>query len=636
MPNPDDRSWKEKYLQALDDLEREQKSREQDERVLRHALSRLSLAVETPDQQFSRELQHLRDAIRGDDELARIQQLMEDISASMLRLDQRERSTSEIEIALRALEQGLDRVRVPQGLRKATKELKHALQSAGKQADRGSALNAYASFTAGLIDWLGSEGPQEKTGLLGRLLGRDGSSDETPTKTLSEGERAEESGARADAEPPAGDDAVRGSALASDNDDISATSEPIGLSDEEARTPGRAADLERLGTSTAASLESDADTRSEDVSADRSPEQQESALPAFATPPFNQVLFDLVNRLHLPIELGARAQRICNRLHEPPSTELASEAVGEIADLMARSRLLVEQEKRDMELFLAQLMGRLRELEDALGTSLGHHERATAEGSAIDANMSAEVQRIHQSVAEARDISGLKVSIKKHLENIQTQMEARKELEQTQLKLAQAEAAHLRESLARVESESQELRERLSDARQRALHDALTGLHNRLAYDERIEQEIERWTRYARPAVLSIWDIDYFKRINDTFGHTAGDNALKAVAKLLQESTRKSDFLARFGGEEFMLLLPETDIDTALELANRLRERVAGKRFQYRGQPVPLSISCGLATFIERDTPEDIYRRADAALYRAKAAGRNRCLVFEPGMLEKD
>jgi diguanylate cyclase len=346
------------------------------------------------------------------------------------------------------------------------------------------------------------------------------------------------------------------------------------------------------------------------------------------------VLFDLIKRLDLPGEFSGRAQRIGTRLLEPPTVELAETAVGDIADLVAKSRLQIEQEKRDIEQFLSQLTGRLQEIDRHLGESLGHRERANAEGSAIDASLSAEVAQIHRSVAEAHDFSSLKTSIKTHLENIQAQMQARKELEQSQLELAQAEAARLRETLNRVEGESRQLRERLQDARERALRDALTGLHNRLAYDERIAQELERWNRYARPAVLSIWDIDHFKRINDTFGHTAGDNALRAVAKILQEATRKSDFLARFGGEEFMLLLPETDIATALELADRLRERVATKRFQYRGQPVPLSISCGLATFLEKDSPEDIYRRADIALYRAKAAGRNRCLVFAPDMLE--
>ncbi|MBK5970759.1 hypothetical protein CCR91_18840 [Thiorhodovibrio winogradskyi] len=546
---------------------------------------------------------------------------MEDISASMLRLDQRESGASEIETALRGFEEGLERIQVPQGLRKATKDLKKALQEAGKHADRRIALSAYASFTAGLVDWLGTEVRQEKSSLFGRLLGRDG-----PAATAPAAEQAEETSGETAAEPPrqpdadpATDSATSASPAVADGAEIPSASETPGPTGSARGSQDDETGAEPHATGSAAGVGADGDMPKEGLSD--------------APPSFNQVLFDLINRLDLPVELAPRAKHISDRLHEPPSLELAGQAVGEIADLMARSRHQVEQEKRDMEQFLSQLMGRLRELEDALGTSLGQRELATAEGSAIDANMSAEVERIQQSVAEAQDISGLKVSIKKHLENIQVQMEARKELEQTQLKLAQAEATHLRESLARVEGESQELRERLTDARQRALHDTLTGLHNRLAYDERIEQEIERWTRYARPAVLSIWDIDYFKRINDTFGHTAGDNALRAVAKLLQESTRKSDFLARFGGEEFMVLFPETDIETALELADRLRERVAGKRFQYRGQPVPLRISCGLAGFVDKDTADEVYRRADIALYRAKAAGRNRCIVFEPEML---
>lgn len=586
MTNTETTSWKEKYfstLETLEVLENKNKERERTETILRQAMSRLSLAVETKDPQLNAELEALRKTVRAGSDIQRIQQSMEEISASILRLDQRQTSADSIAATLERLEHRSERTQLPNDIRQATRELKKQLRQASKQADPRAALDAYASYADSLIDWVATEAGDESPGLLGRLFGR---KDDTP-------------GAE---EPPVG------------------ASETI--------TPPQSGEP----------LEQTAATETPPVGEEgiqaTAGETHAPDLPA--TLSFNQVLFDLLNRLDLPATFSTRAQRLGARLHQPPTAALATAAVTEIADLVARSRHQVEQEKQEIEQFLSQLTGRLQELDHLLGDSLGNREHANAQGNAIDASMSAEVEQIQRSVAEARDFDGLKTSIRTHLENIQEQMQARKELEQTQLKMAEAEAAHLRESLAKVEGESQELRARLKDARDRALRDALTGLANRLAYDERIGQEIARWIRYGHPTVLSIWDIDHFKKINDTFGHTAGDNALKAVAKLLEEATRDSDFLARFGGEEFMLLLPETDIATALELANRLRERVAAKRFQYRGQPVPLSISCGLAHFIDQDTAEDVYRRADVALYRAKAAGRNCCKVFEPGMLDQD
>lgn len=544
MPNETPNSWKEKYLDTLDTLEQEQKAWTETEKTLRHALSRLSLAIETKDRALNAQLEDLRKTIRKDGRIAQIQGLMEEISASILRIDQQQREADTVGAALEKLEHSLEGVQLPSELRKSIRDLKRGLDAARKNGDLQQALETYSGVVAEVFAWMTEQPAATKAGLFGRLFSR---------KDDDEGQ------------------------------------DEAGLVAREGAQPGSLA-----------------------------------ALPAFT-----QVLFDLINRLDLPEELKEQKQRISNKLNDQPSPELAESVIADIADLMAKARRQVEQEKNDLEEFLSQLTRRLQELDRHLGDSAGNREQATAQGSAIDASMSAEVAEIRRSVAEAQDFHGLKSSIQVHLENIQEHMDARRQLEREQLARAEAEVNHLRQELAQVENESQDLRQRLQDARERALRDALTGLYNRLAYDERIAQECDRWARYGRPAVLSIWDIDYFKRINDEFGHKAGDTVLRAVAKLLQESTRKSDFVARFGGEEFMLLFPETDMATALELANRLRERVAAKRYQYHGKPVPLTISCGLAEFAEGETPDEVYRRADEALYSAKAAGRNCCRTFQ-------
>ena len=227
------------------------------------------------------------------------------------------------------------------------------------------------------------------------------------------------------------------------------------------------------------------------------------------------MLFDLLHRLDLPVALSEPFQRISALLREPPSTDSANQAVADIAELMAKTRQHVEQEKKDIESFLSQLTGRLQELDRYLEESVGYRGQAARQGDVIDERLSAEVAEIRKSVSEAEDIYQLKHSIQAHLSNIQMHMDARKRLEQDRLKQAETEIEHLKQALNRVQDESSDLRTRLIEARDRALHDALTGLHNRLAYDERIAQECERWARYGRPTVLSIWDVDHFKRIND-------------------------------------------------------------------------------------------------------------------------
>ncbi|MEF3191003.1 MAG: diguanylate cyclase [Campylobacterales bacterium] len=154
-----------------------------------------------------------------------------------------------------------------------------------------------------------------------------------------------------------------------------------------------------------------------------------------------------------------------------------------------------------------------------------------------------------------------------------------------------------------------------------AITDRLTGVYNRLRLDEALNHEIARAKRYYHPLSLVMIDIDYFKKINDTYGHQAGDEVLKKVAFLIKTSLRDSDVVGRWGGEEFMVLLPETSLEAALELSERLRQRIFEADF---GEIGHRSCSFGVATLREEESVTQLVARADEALYRAKHNGRNR------------
>jgi len=592
MSTKESNAWKEKYLRQLDELEQRERDWAALEKILRQSVSRLALAVETPDRLLAEQLESLRQAIRKNATASQIGALMEEISNSMLRLDQlHKHQTNTLAERLASVEERLERLRPPAALKAPVQGLRKALRAARKEADPQQAIEAMATFTHAMGQWLEDNSQESgREGLFGRLFNRQendasGSGEATVTAASETPERTD---------PPA----------------TAASGAPGDCSEAQETAAERGLDPRPETTA-------DAETDSE-------------------APAFNQVLIDLVHRLDLPESFSAQVQSIVALLEQPPSPDTASRAIAEIADLMARARYHVEQEKKDIESFLSQLTGRLKELDRYLEESVGQREQSAREGLELDAQMSREVDGMRRSVSEAEDIHQLKQSIQEHLSNIQLHMDARARLEHDRLRQAETEIEHLKVELTKVQEESFELRSRLREAHDRALRDALTGLHNRLAYDERIALECERWARYGRPSVLSVWDVDFFKRINDTYGHSAGDKVLRILAKLLSESTRKSDFLARFGGEEFMLLLPETDIQTAFEVADKLRALVASSRFQYRGQPVPVTMSCGLAEFIPNDTPEEVYRRADAALYEAKGSGRNCCKVYGHSMRPRD
>jgi two-component system cell cycle response regulator len=155
--------------------------------------------------------------------------------------------------------------------------------------------------------------------------------------------------------------------------------------------------------------------------------------------------------------------------------------------------------------------------------------------------------------------------------------------------------------------------------------DGLTQIHNKRALFEALEKELMRARRYERDLSLLMFDIDFFKRINDQYGHLAGDHVLRELARIVQERIRREEVFARYGGEELVILLPETPLPGAAALAESLRARVANHAFVFQGERIPVTVSIGTALLGENDkVASDLIQRADEKLYEAKRGGRNR------------
>ncbi|WP_183331823.1 diguanylate cyclase [Halomonas campaniensis] len=154
-----------------------------------------------------------------------------------------------------------------------------------------------------------------------------------------------------------------------------------------------------------------------------------------------------------------------------------------------------------------------------------------------------------------------------------------------------------------------------------AITDGLTGITNRQELGRLLEKEMARAARYASPLSLIMYDLDHFKRINDRFGHNTGDDVLKTVASLVNANLRSSDMHGRWGGEEFMVLLPQTGLDAASQVAEKLRHEIASHRFDRLGT---VTASFGVVELAGRESSRSLVQRVDEALYRAKALGRNR------------
>lgn len=154
--------------------------------------------------------------------------------------------------------------------------------------------------------------------------------------------------------------------------------------------------------------------------------------------------------------------------------------------------------------------------------------------------------------------------------------------------------------------------------------DGLTQIHNKRALYDALEKELIRARRHERDLSVLMFDIDFFKRINDQYGHLAGDYVLRELARIVQERIRRDEVFARYGGEEFVIVLPETPLEGASSLAESLRSRVEQHKFVFQNERIAVTISIGCARLGEEKAPTELIQRADEKLYEAKRTGRNR------------
>jgi len=182
----------------------------------------------------------------------------------------------------------------------------------------------------------------------------------------------------------------------------------------------------------------------------------------------------------------------------------------------------------------------------------------------------------------------------------------------------------LRRSHDEVQAANQALQEQNRLLQELAVTDGLTGLYNRKKFDEILADQFARFRRNHRPFAVMMLDLDNFKSVNDNYGHVAGDEALADVAAILKQSVRDVDYVARYGGEEFVVVLVETTLDAALDVAERIRAEMEIPRFGASNKLISVTVSLGVTHSREDDAgPEEVLARADHALYEAKRAGRN-------------
>ncbi|MGE0383916.1 MAG: GGDEF domain-containing protein [Gammaproteobacteria bacterium] len=341
--------------------------------------------------------------------------------------------------------------------------------------------------------------------------------------------------------------------------------------------------------------------------------------------PWGEPLLELLERVSMPADLSRDVAALKQRLMRPVAVEERSGLVTQVGNLIERMRAALQTEIDAIGAFLRQVLLRLQNLHLHVLQSGRVRGEAFKDSERVSAMVLQHVSGIRTSMDAAASLEELKASVHSSLEGIDADMNTFLEAERRRNEEADHAVVALNSQLQDLESETMQLRESLKVHQEKASRDALTGVANRFGYEERLNQELARWRRHGRPLSLVVFDIDYFKSINDQYGHQAGDRVLVTVADQMRSHIRESDFFARYGGEEFVLLLPETRLEDAYVLADKLRQNIERCKFRYGESPVPVTISCGVTEFQPGDEPQQAFERADGALYHAKRSGRNRC-----------
>ena len=333
------------------------------------------------------------------------------------------------------------------------------------------------------------------------------------------------------------------------------------------------------------------------------------------------LLAELLSCLPVPSELSPRLESLKEAVELRVSDDDWRPVLGDVVKLIVEMRRRLEAEKLELEEFLLQLQDRLKDLDQQLEVAETTRRASVDSSQQLDRRVDAEVSGIESSVHQADSLEQIKATIQQRVEVIRTHMDEHRRAETQRQTELEEKLKHATSRLQAVEKETTHLRAHLRKRKHQAMSDPLTGIPNRAAFDERLEREFQRWKRYATPLTLLVLDVDHFKNINDTYGHETGDQILRHVGSKLLHSIRESDLAARFGGEEFLAILSDTDQEGAMAMAEKIRRTIEDETFPVISR---LTISIGVAAARAEDENEDsAVKRADAALYRAKGAGRN-------------
>lgn len=607
----DAQRWKDKYLSSLEQQEKLDRRWESRLDLLRRGLVRSSLAAEGADKAVDQCMQEMREILRRDDMDSALGGLIPRLEKAVLDSEQRrQQRAGEAATALAALIEQLQRLQPPREVRKALKSLGKQLEDATTHQYLLPALLSQLSNLQGQALTVLQAPVQEQPGLLQRLFGSRGETSESNAQAP--GSVAEATGI---AEEPAAELTPTPTPTA-----VAVANEPPPSVSNVARVPAR--HQVQDASPMLDSLPLPPGLVRQEQAGD-SPFSLPSSEPGYSAvaPHIASSLRNLLDELELPARHLPQGEALRLRLEGNLNWY---ELVPVLDDLAVLVLAVTDSGQREFAGYLKQLNERLAAFIETLSEAHEGYSASVENARSFNQQLRDQVSDLQNSVQEAADLESLKQALEQRLEGLLQSVSSHQRQRDSGSDDVAERLQGLVKRVAEMEQEAQQFREHIEEQRQKSLLDPLTGLPNRAAWSERLDLEVARRQRYGGQLLLAVLDVDHFKRINDGYGHLAGDRVLKIIAGELSKRLRKTDFIARFGGEEFVLLIPATPLEGGVQLLETLRAAIEACPFHFKGEPVTITFSAGIAEFRNGEATEVTFERADQALYRAKGAGRNR------------
>lgn len=360
----------------------------------------------------------------------------------------------------------------------------------------------------------------------------------------------------------------------------------------------------------------------------------ESARPALETAfltQFKEIAQSIIAelKLHLDRKYRQRVQAVEDQLRQADTLEAALGTREALIGLVKDYAAHLSREREQATNFIQEIGKRLGETESMIFDSLSQAREVHLAHDGFRNDLETQFEALKGHVNFSGTLEELKQTVLSKLKNISGAIARQRSQDKRQLALMEGQMTGVEKKFEHLRGEIAAARQRTESLEAELLIDPLTGVYNRRAYEKRIAEEFQRFSRYGQGFAMVLFDVDHFKHINDRYGHAIGDACLKEITLRLRPMLRQSDFLCRFGGEEFVLLLPATNPQAAAAVAEKLRRKIEATQFVCKEQAFTVTISFGVTATTDEDKEAlSLFNRVDAAMYAAKEQGRNRVVVL--------